>query len=216
MSNSESFYKEEIDPVLRFGDVLTGYVAITPKIRQPNHPASIPILDWDINVSYPEFLVVLSPCCSIEDNLICLAPLIKVQNTFLKNPYYKEDLTRVNRKNEPQNAFIPSKWDEKSPLEQQQLRSKGLSYALLNYFVYDQHPLLPIYTVTIRGETLEIRYYMVDFRMMYNLKCKKIIKPDNAPIETKCLQLSIQTREELRLKIAHYFGRPAEEDRSYD
>ena len=216
MSNSEVFYKEGIDPVLRFGDVLKGYVAVTPKIKQPNQPASIPTLDWEINVSYPEFLAVLSPCCSIEDNVICLAPLVQVQKNFLKNPYYKEDLTRINRKIEPQNIFPPEKWKEKSSLEQQELLSKPLSYALLNYFIYDQHPLLPSYTVNIRGETLETRYYMVDFRMIYNLKCPKIVKPDNAPIETKYLQLSIQARAELREKIAYYFGRPAEEDRSYD
>jgi len=210
------FYKDEIDNILRFGDVLKGYVAITPKIKQPNHPTSSPTLDWEIGVSYPELLAVLSPCCSIEDNLICLAPLIKVQKNFFRNPYYREDLTRINRKIEPKNAFIPEKWEGLPELQKQELLNKEMSYALLNYFIYDQHLLFPSYTVDIREETFNTGYYMVDFRMIYSLKCQKIIKPDNAPTETKLLQLSIHAREELRLKIAHYFGRPAQEDIVYD
>jgi hypothetical protein len=210
------FYQKEIDPVLRFGDIIKGYVAIVPIIKQPNQPTIMPTLDWEIRVSYPEFLAVLSPCCSIKDSLICLAPLIQVQKNFFMNPYYKDDLTRINRKMEPRCAFIPDKFDKKSPSEKQEILNKELSYALLHYFVYEQHPLFPSYNVTVRGETVETGYYMIDFRMIYSLKCQQIIKPNNAPIETKLLQLAIQARAELREKIAHYYGRVAEEDKSYD
>ena len=41
----------------------------------------------------------------------------------------------------------------------------------------------------------------------------KIISEENSPLDSKCLQLSIQTRSELRDKIAYYYARIPREDR---
>ena len=54
---------------------------------------------------------------------------------------------------------------------------------------------------------------MIDFRNTYKLNYEKINPPKDAPLESKCLQLSIQARSELRDKIAWYYGRVPEEDK---
>lgn len=113
---------------------------------------------------------------------------------------------------EPNLHYSPEEWEKKTPEEQQDILIKGPSFALLSIFIYDQHPSLPEYPIKIRGEEIFIRYHMIDFRHMYNFKSPRIISPDNSPIEAKILQIKIKTREELRNKIAHFFGRPAEED----
>ena len=41
----------------------------------------------------------------------------------------------------------------------------------------------------------------------------QIKTPEDAPLESKCLQLSIQARSELRDKIAYYYARIPKEDK---
>jgi hypothetical protein len=48
---------------------------------------------------------------------------------------------------------------------------------------------------------------MIDFRQIH-----KVSSDDLSVQDSKCLQLSVETREELRNKIAFYFQRPAKED----
>jgi hypothetical protein len=156
----------------------------------------------------------LTPCCSIGEQIISLTPLIKLYSDFFKNPYFVEDITRINREMEPEKMFSPDEWKELSPEEQQSLISRRKSYALLNLFVYEKNDLFPKYK--IRGR--ETNYYMIDFRNTYKLRCGMIKRPeeitqDDFPIlESKCLQLSVQARSDLREKIAEYYGRAPEED----
>jgi hypothetical protein len=205
------FYQDTLDEALRFGDVLKGYVATTPLIPSP-YKSNEKDSGYEIRVSYPEFVVVLSPCCSIKDNLICLAPLTIIQTTLFKNPFFREDLTRLNRRNNPQDAYSPEDWERLSPKDKDEILIKGPSYSFLSFFVYDEHLIFPNYSIKIRGNEFDIRYYMIDFRTIYSLKCPKITSPEDAPRDTKCLQLSIQSRKELREKIVHFFGRTAQED----
>jgi hypothetical protein len=205
------FYQEFNDPVLRFGDILRGYVATFPKIIEPKVDIYKP--SCDIKVSYPEFVVIMSPCCSIKDGLICLAPLIQIDANIYRNAYLSEDLTRINRKMYPNQAYGQHKWDLLPEQKKQEEEIKGLSYAYLSYFVYAKHQILQKYKLT---DEIETDCYMIDFRKVYSLECNKIIKPDKAPIETKCLQLSVETRTELRNKVVYFFGRIPEEDMGAD
>jgi hypothetical protein len=54
---------------------------------------------------------------------------------------------------------------------------------------------------------------MIDFANIQKVNCNKIITPENAPLDTKCLQLSIQSRSELRNKISNYYSRKPIEDK---
>ena len=62
------------------------------------------------------------------------------------------------------------------------------------------------------------KYYMVDFRNIQTIRCdliqsrEKTKKEDKQILASKCLQLSKPTREDLRQKLAYYFGRPPLED----
>jgi hypothetical protein len=209
----EMFYEEKVDNALRFGDVLRGYIAITPSIKGPILEASTLNEGYNIDVNLPIFSVVLSPCCSIGHDIISLTPLIKVRNAFFDNPYFREDLTRINRKMEPEQTVPPNIW-EKFPSEEKQKRSEeGYGYTFLELFIYEKNNLLAKYTIHRKQENIETNYYMIDFRNTYKLNCEKIKTPEDAPLESKCLQLSIQARSELRDKIAYYYARIPKEDK---
>jgi len=99
-----------MDSVLRFGDVVRGFILAKPEYSEP----SILFKEehyYRIDVDVPEYSVVLTPCCSIEGNIISLTPLVKVIANLLKNPYYAEDLTRINRLMNAEQSMLPEKWE---------------------------------------------------------------------------------------------------------
>ena len=207
------FYAEETDNYLRFGDVVRGYILPNTTIKEPILSFKSESHNYTIDVEMP-YSVVLTPCCSIGESTISLTPLIKVRSNFFKNPYFAEDLTRINRKMEPQQAHSPGEWKNFSLEEQQRYLAEGINYALLNLFIYDENEIFKKYTLRKR----EITYYMINFKGTYTMKCAMIkrpeeLKPEDAPIiESKVLQLSIQARSELRDKIVYYYSRIPEED----
>lgn len=202
------FYQEKMDKALRFGDVLKGYVLAASSIEEP-----ILNKDYKIDINLPALCIVLSPCCSIGERTISLSPLIELRGNFFDNPYIAEDLTRINRKMEPQQSVSPQVWEERfSPEEKQRRLEVGYAYASVELFVYEKNNLFPKYIIHRRQGNIETNYYMIDFRNSYKVSCEKIITPENAPLESKVLQLSIKTRSELRQKIADYYARIPKED----
>ena len=206
------FYKEKNDSILRFGDVVKGYVLTTPKIVEPI--LTTLNTDYNIEIDLPFFSVVITPCCSIGQKTISLTPLIELRNAFFKNPYLSEDFTRINRVMEPQQSVAPDTWN-KFPTEEQQRRlEEGNAYAFLELFVYEKNDLFPKYSIYInKQKNIETNYYMIDFKNIYKLNCEKINTPEDAPIDSKCLQLSNQVRNELRDKISYYYARVPKEDK---
>lgn len=207
------FYAEKTDNYLRFGDVVRGYILPNTTIKEPILSIKSESHNYTIDVEMP-YSVVLTPCCSIGESTISLTPLIKVRSNFFKNPYFAEDLTRINRKMEPQQAYSPNEWEKFSIEEQQRYLAEKINYALLNLFIYEENETFKKYTLRKR----EITYYMINFKDIYTMKCAMIkrpeeLKPEDAPIiESKILQLSIQARSELRDKIVFYYSRIPEED----
>lgn len=208
------FYAKETEKALRFGDVLKGYFSTTPVIKEPF--LEEPIESYNIDVNLPVFSVVMDPCCQIGKKTISLTPLIHIRSSFFDNPYLAEDLTRVNRKMEPQQAIPPRAWRQMTPEQKSERLAVGREYAFVSLFVYEKHDLLPKYTVHRRGRNIETSYYMINFRDIHKLRCDKIITPTEAPIESKALQLSVETRKELREKVASYYGTPAPEDKALE
>ncbi len=207
------FYQKEIDEALRFGDVLRGYISVTPNIEEPVLDRFKEKHKVNIDLYLPSFAVVISPCCSIGDKVISLTPLIQLRPAFFDNPYFSQDLTRINRKMKPQQAVAPEVWDRFPDEEKRKRLEAGDTYALLELFVYEENDSFPQYTLHRRQGDIKTNYYMIDFRNIYKLNCKKIVTPQNSPLESKYLQLSIQTRSELRDKIAFYYARVPEEDK---
>jgi len=206
------FYKEGNDNVLRFGDILKGYVLTTPNIVEPI--LTISNTGYNIEIDLPFFSVVITPCCSIGQKTISLTPLIKLPSAFFKNPYLSEDFTRINREMEPKQSVPPDTWKILPEEEKQKRLKEGNAYACLELFVYEKNDLFPKYSIYInKQKNIETNYYMIDFKNIYKLNCEKINTPEDAPIDSKCLQLSNQVRNELRDKISYYYARVPKEDK---
>lgn len=207
------FYSREPDKALRFGDLLHGYPSTTPKIEEPvmnDNPVR-----YSIDVNLPKFTAVMDPSCEIRNQAISLTPLLEVSKRFFDNPYFGQDLTRINREMEPQESMSPTAWSELSPESQRDKLKEGRSYALLNIFIYEQHDQLPPYTSRRKGkEDIITKYYMIDFRNTYKLCCNLIESPEKSPLKSKILQLSPETRAELANKLIKYYARIHMEDKA--
>jgi len=201
------FYQEETDNALRFGDVLKGFILTSPIIKNPDS-----LENYEISVIQPDFCVILSPCCSIGHKVITLSPLIPVRGSFFNNPYFSEDLTRINRKMEPQQTVPPPAWEQFSDDMKQEKLKEGLAHAFLDLFIYENHVLLPEYIVHRKEGNVITQYHMIDFKNSYKIDCDRINSPEDAPLNKKVLQLSIESRSELRDKIAKYYSRIPIED----
>lgn len=210
------FYEQKCDNSLRFGDVIRGYININTTIKAPILDQKCLNEGYTLDIGLPEFCVVLTPCCSIGNETISLTPLIKVPKSFLSNPYFAEDLTHINRRMMPQQTIPPTTWESFSNSEKEDRLKEGFVYAYLWLFIYKENDLFMPYTINTKEGKIETKYYMIDFRNIYKINCNKIISPEKSPLESKCLQLSIQTRSELRDKISYYFGRPPEEDQIFE
>ncbi|MHA1195340.1 MAG: hypothetical protein ACTSRH_02450 [Promethearchaeota archaeon] len=212
------FYKDDFTPnALRLGDVIEGYVNFLPIIDSPWIEPINKEFNFRIEFIFSKFYVIMTPCCNIEHQLISLSPLRKIPNNLFKNPYLVEDFTRINREMDPQYTVPPDVWTERFSQEERQRRlSQGKGYVFNYYFVYKENDIFSEYEVNIKGKKIKTRYYLVDFRYNYPLKCEKITrqKIDDIILRSKCLELTVFTREELRNKLAFYYGRPAPEDNS--
>ena len=209
------FYEEKLDDILRLGDVVRGYISANPSIKEPISSSQSEEYSYKIDIGLPNYCVVLTPCCSIGNGMLSLTPLIRIFGSFLKNDYFEEDLTRINRRMEPKQTMTDDEWSKLTDEQQQRRLAEGINYALLQYFIYEENGLFQKYTL----KKYEISNYMVDFRNIYTIKCPMIKRPEitcpkNAPeiIESKVLQLSVQARSELRDKISYYYSRPPKED----
>jgi hypothetical protein len=199
-----------LDQALKFGDIVKGYILTNAIIEKPQW--EIKHSEYSVNVRLPPFSVIVTPCCSIEDKTIMLTPLIEVLPAFFDNPYLAEDLTRVNRIMSPEQAVPPHVWERIGDEEKQRRLAEGNTYAFANLFVYDEHSSFKEYTLNRRTGNISTNYYMIDFRNMYKVHCDRIISASNSPVDSKHLQLSIDMRDDLRVKLARYYSRIPDED----
>jgi hypothetical protein len=209
-----TFYQDAstTDNALRFGDVVRGFVLSTPLMDQPLLEAGQH--EYQVDVRIPDLCVILSPCCSIKEQTISLAPLKGVMASFLDNPYLVTDMTNINRKMLPEQAMPPPAWGRMTDEDRQRKLAEGKAYAFVSYFVYAESPLFPSYSLKLRNTETTTRFHMVDFRDIIKVSCKAVISAQQSPVAAKLLQLSVITRKELREKIAEYYGRVPAEDKA--
>lgn len=206
------FYEHSPERVLRFGDVIRGFQFATPQTHTPSLETQ---KDWDIAVSVPEYAAVMTPCCSIEGKAIALAPLVQIRPGFLNNEHLAEDLTRINEKVAPEQSIASHSWETLPPERRQSLIAKGPSYVFIDCFIYQAHDLLRRYVLHCKSGQIEVGQYMVDLKSICRVDCNLVNRDSPAPPGTKILQLSVATREAMRNKLSHYYGRAAEEDLAY-
>jgi hypothetical protein len=209
------FYTTSPTDSLRLGDVVSGFTLVTPKSSRLVESEDMP-RDFVIAVHEPRYLVVMTPCCSIEDGAVVLAPLSRVRHAFFRNPYFEEDLTRINRKVAPKDSMPSHGWERLKPEQKTARLNEDPGYVFLDCFIYQPHSLLARYHLRKEKMEWETGHYMVDFKAMYRFECALIRRENQvAPVPEGCrklLQLTAMARKELRDKLTYFFSRPAEED----
>lgn len=204
------FYNPSPTKDLRFGDIVGGFSFFTPAIDKPLE--KVPY-GYNVDIEVPKYCVVLTPCCSIKDKLLCLTPLLEIKKQLIENPYFKEDLTRINRKVEPLKSIPPEYLDKLTP-EERAIRSvQEPGFAFGELFIYRGHD--DYFTYYPLSKEYSINDYMIDFRNVHRINSKSVIKANRHEIDSKVLELSVSSREELRIKLSYFYGRPAEEDLAY-
>lgn len=227
------FYQDSIENRLRFGDVLKGFLSTAPSLAKPlDEQAKDP---YRIDVSIPDFSVIIDPCCEIGGGTLSLTPLIHVKATLWDTPSLFEDITRINRKAMPKDLMHPVQWNELTDAEKKDIMSVTPDYGHTTFFIYESNAQFSPYTVKAtkyeevvnpvtklpkynrQGPTeFTTRHYMLNFKNIYHVNCEKVSDPgktiDESIQRSIVLQLSKKTRNELREKMADYFGEIPEED----
>ncbi len=203
------FYIDTIkaDPTLRFGDVIKDFPVCFPVISNPS--LSEP---YHIKVNSPTYSVVLSPCCSISDKILSIAPLQPLPSSLFTNPFLAEDPKRINSKIPADKSLPPQAWEKMEDSEKIERLSKKEGFVFVDHFVYDEHLLFPEYVINRKSGNITSKMYVIDFRTSVRIQCDKISNPTYLPGNSKVLQLSIETRDQLRKKIGSYYQRIPNED----
>ena len=206
-----SYYQDQPVDALRFGDVVRGFPLSAPHIERPG--VTEPLREYRIDVSQPEFSVIMTPCCSIKGQTILLTPLLKINPLFYDNPYLEGDPLRLNRPMTPQQSVSPREWEKMNPEERSRRfdMSKPTSFAFGDLFIYAPHGLLPRYIADPKKGRPETGYYMVDFRRTCRVQCATVTR-QKSPVGAKVLQLTIDARAALRDKVAAFYARVPPED----
>lgn len=208
------FYRNGLGNELRFGDVVKGFVLANTVLTKTHW--NTPKEAYDINVLIPEFSIIMTPCCSIEDKTIAITPLLPVRISFFDNLHWADDLTKINRIMTPQQSVSTKVWSQFDGEAQQRRIAEGITYAHANFFIYDEHEILPKYLLSRKrgNQTQEVTtgYYMVDFKNIVKVNCDKIVSPSDFPLECRLLELTVEARDELRVKLGWYYSRLPKED----
>lgn len=222
------FYEDSIENKLRFGDVVRGFLSACPTL---NKPMIDNVESYTIEID-AELSVVLDPCCSIGSGAVSITPLIQTLAYFWDNPHLFEDITKINRKGHSKDLMNPLRWNRCTDDEKTQFLNEVEDYGYKNIFIYKENPLFKEYEITRKGRFVEsidpntklpkydevegvfkfeTRCYMIDFKNIRHINCGKIVESekdiDQAVLSSIALQLSEETRDELRNKMGRYFAR---------
>lgn len=205
------FYTDALDNVLRFGDVIEGQLSVTPILKPLK--ANYNNNEYSLEIVQSKYSIVLTPCCSVSDDTIVVTPLVHIKSSFLGNPFFAEDLTRINRIMTAQNSVSPQVWSQFSVDYQTQRIEAGEQYALIENFIYEKNDLFTNYNLKLQGgSSISTTYYMVDFRNCTRITSINIRSEEGLFLNKKIAQLTIEARRDLRNKIADYYGRVPKED----
>lgn len=200
------YYLKIPQKTLRFGDVVQGFILTYASIENPNDHR-----EFRIDINAKDLCVLLTPCCSIKKGVINLSPLKRVPDPYFQNPYLAEDMMRLNRKMTRYDAMRPIAREKLSPAQAEEMKSEK-DFQFLDQFVYEGNDYFQAYEVKMHdGSNAKVSYYMISFKEIYKVECRHIESPENYPVESKLLQLSIDARRDLAAKVNRYYRVPDED-----
>lgn len=203
-----AFYLPEPSKELRFGDVVTGFQYAAIHMDSPNKGAKR--LDVKIHVTSPECFAIMTPCCSIEEKSVALAPFVDLRWQISQVPYLKDNPLRINSEMEAHLPFSPEQLEKMPEAKRNELYARPPAYIYLDCFVYAPTDIFATYTVKRGGqEWKDIRHRMVDFKSIFRVECTQIVRNQPVSDGIKIAELSEESRTQLRQKLTYYFGRPA-------
>ena len=207
-NGSQYLLEENFDNFLRLGDIIEGFSYFIPEFEDFVNKKH----DFKIEVKTIQYFVVLTPCCSIEDKVLTLVPLKRLEGNLLKNPYYEEDFTRINQPFNPKFSIPPDIWDNKFTEERKnEILQQEPTYQYMEKFVFGEHEKLEDYTLSFKSvKSIKTKCYWIDFKDAFTFSCNKIQRGNSY---SKILQLKIGKRHELREKLAWFYSRVPEEDK---
>jgi len=201
------FYQVPPEKALRFGDIVQGYVLASPDIVDPIKNA-----EFTIDINTCDLCVVLTPCCSIKDQVINLVPLKKVPKDHYKTPYLAVDMTRINKIMTQFEAMKVSRVELLTAEELKEAKESIKTYHWKNEFVYEGNEYFKEYNVDLPdGTSKPVNYYMINFKDIHKIKCKFIQSPEIFPAGSRLMQLSVDTRRDLMDKLYAYYRIPDED-----
>ena len=209
------FYADGFSENYRMGDIVSGYSEIIPTYSKNKLSNE---LSLSISIIPSDWFVILTPCCSIENGIINIAPLKGIDTRFLSSEQLIENFLLINQPIPKRSAIGDIAFSKLSIEEQFEIDNAPVEYAYIDKFVYDETTHLQEYKVTRkRGKddvvTIMTGKYMISFKDAAKIQCD--IFERNKAIYGKVAELTPLTRQCLRDKMSYYYSRTPLEDQQF-
>lgn len=198
------FYESPPEGVLRYGDILEGFVLTSTNIaREPINEKNCLI-----HVEVPNLCVLLTPCCTIRHKKVSISPLIELDVNIYNIDYLAEDPTRINTPLEERSLYNDDRWDKLPPQKKAEVLNSNRAYFSYYLFIYEPNPHFQEYTLNHRKlGKVNSNYYMVDFRNIFVVDGENIKYFERDLLGLKRYQLTDRVRQELREKFSFFYSR---------
>ena len=212
------FYSDRVSKCYRMGDVIEGFAVIDPNFHKGSCDVS---MDFDIKIKRYSFYVILTPCCSIENNKVALVPLCQINNSLIVNRFIMDNLLKINEIIRPKLVYSDEHYKNLSDNEKMTADNLPDCYTFVDKFIYEGNAMLPEYSISrklkIDGEkqTLELTTtkHMISFKDAISVSCDYFARTNNEAL--KILELTPEARSILRNKLTAFYGRVPDEDKPY-
>ena len=209
------FYSDSFSEAYRMGDIVSGYTEIIPvysKNKENNK------LNLSISIVSSDFFVILTPCCSIENEIVNIVPLRKLDSKFLSSSQLIADFLLINQPIPKRSAIGDLAFSRLTPHEQLEVENALPEYAYIDKFIYDNTPYMIEYELTKkRGKNDEVTVttgkYMISFKDA--VKIQSSLFERSRGVYAKVAELTPHSRQELRDKLSYYYSRVPEEDQPF-
>jgi len=209
------FYSESFSSAYRMGDIISGYTEIVPVYTQTRASYEF---DLSISIIPSDMFVILTPCCSIENKTVNIAPLKKLDSRFLSSDQLILDFTIINMPISKRIALGEAAFSKLPEHEKLELENAPLGYEYIDKFVYDDHSCLKTYKLEKKRSKEELisvatGKYMISFKDV--VKIQSILFERHNENCAKVAELTAMARSKLRDKLTYYYSRIPDEDQPY-